>query len=164
MWCVLQVKSGEEMKIKSRLNDMGFPAEVPRENRLQRQGGGWTTKEYTLFPSYVFVELIYTAENYYKIKEIPSVIRFLGSGLSPDTLTFLEIEWLKILSADGSVIEPTKVRITEDGKAEVLDGVLASFKNKIQKIDKHKRKATFEITICNHPKEIELSIIPEDEI
>ena len=164
MWCVLQVKTGEETKVKSRLSEMGFPAAVPRENRLQRQGGGWTRKEYTLFPSYVFVELTYTAENYYKIKEIPSVIRFLGSSLCPDSLSFLEVEWLKILASNGDAIEPTKVRIAEDGKAEILEGALSSFKNKIQKIDKHKRRATFEITICNVPKEIELSIIPEDEI
>ncbi len=162
MWCVLQVKTGDEMNVKKRLNEMGFVAAVPRENRMQRKGGGWTTKEYTLFPSYVFIELAYTAENYYRIKEIPAVIRFLGSGLHPDTLSYLEAEWIKILTFGGNAIEPTKVRISEDGKTEVTDGVLTAFKNRIKKVDKHKRKATFEITVCGEVKEIELSIDIED--
>ena len=162
MWCVLQVKTGDEMKVKNRLSDMGFVAAVPRENRMQRKGGEWTTKECTLFPSYVFIELAYTAENYYRIKELPAVIRFLGGGLRPDTLTYLEAEWIKILTFGGNPIEPTKVRISEDGKTEVADGVLTAFKNRIKKVDKHKRKATFEITVCGEVKELELSIDIED--
>lgn len=137
---------------------MNITALVPRENRALRKGGNWNYKEYTLFSSYVFLELDYTADNYYKIKDIPSVIKFLGSGLNPSTLSYLEAEWVKELSFGGLPIEATRVRIIEDGTVELVDGVLLAFKNRILKIDKHKHKATFEITICGETKEITLSI------
>lgn len=162
MWCVLQVKTGEEVAVKDRLKEMGYIALVPRENRVQRKGGGWMTKEYVLFPSYVFTELNYTAENYYRICELPAVIRFLGGGFHPDTLSYLEVEWIKLLANGGQPIEPTKVRLSEDNKVFATDGVLTAFKNRIKKVDKHKRKATFEITVCGELKELELSIDIED--
>lgn len=162
MWCVLQVRTGEEVAVKDRLKEMGFIALVPRENRVQRKGGGWTTKEYVLFPSYVFTELNYTAENYYRIRELPAVIRFLGGGIRPNTLSYLEIEWIKLLANGGEPIEPTKVRLSADNKVFAADGVLTAFKNRIKKVDKHKRKATFEITVCGELKELELSIDIED--
>ena len=44
------------------------------------------------------------------------------------------------------------------GKDTVLKGVLEKFENRITKYDKRSRKATFEITICNEKKEVQLSI------
>lgn len=158
MWYVLQVKTGEELKVRDRLHTMNFTSHVPRENRMLRKGGGWAAKEYTLFPSYVFVELAYTAENYYKIKDIPWVIKFLGYGANPSCLSYLEAEWIKALSFGGLPIEATKVRIAEDGKAELVEGILLNFSNRLLTIDKHKHRATFEITVCGEPKKIELSI------
>lgn len=158
MWCVLQVKTGKEMAVKDQLKEMGFIALVPCENRVQRKDGGWTTKEYVLFPSYVFIELAYTAENYYRIKERPAVIRFLGGGFHPDTLSYLEVEWIKLLANGGQPIAPARVRLLEDGKIFAADGVLAAFKHRIKKVDRHKRKAIFEITICGEIRELALSI------
>lgn len=158
MWCVLQVKTGKELVVKDRLKEIGYIALVPRENRVQRKDGGWTTKEYVLFPSYVFIELAYTAENYYRIKEIPTVIRFLGGGFYPDTLSYLEVEWIKLLANGGQPIAPTKVRLSADGEIFAVDGVLAAFKGRIKKVDRHKRKATFEITVCGEMRELALSI------
>ena len=158
MWCVLQVKTGEEMAVKTKLEEFGFIGIVPRENRLQRKGGGWTKKEYPLFPSYVFTELNYTAENYYKIKDLPAVIQFLGGGFHPDTLSFLEVEWIKILGNNGMPIEPTKMRLNSEGKLEAVDGVLLAFLNRIKTVDRHRKKAVFEITLCGGLKEVTLSV------
>ena len=61
-------------------------------------------------------------------------------------------------------IEPTVVRALGDGNYEVVKGVLEKFENRIIKYDKWSRKATFEITICNEKKEVQLSIrLEEDE-
>ncbi|MDE6456960.1 MAG: hypothetical protein K2L38_13915, partial [Dysosmobacter sp.] len=65
MWYVLQVSTGKEMAVRGTLTNNRVLAYVPRENRLIRKGGGWSQKEYTLFPGYVFLNLDYTAENYY---------------------------------------------------------------------------------------------------
>lgn len=160
MWYVLQVKSGEELNMMQSLRDMGYGAMVPRENRLQRKGGGWITKEFVLFPCYVFVNLLYTAESYYKIKETPSFIQFLGS---PDPLTYLEAEWIRILSFDGKAIPPARARILADGRIELLDDILVALKSEIKTVDKHSKKVVLNLSICNEPKELTLSFVVENE-
>lgn len=54
--------------------------------------------------------------------------------------------------------------VNNDGNYEVVKGVLEKFENRIIKYDKRSRKASFEITICNEKKEVQLSIrLEEDE-
>lgn len=97
MWYVIQVKTGEENGIARKLKNQAIRAEVPIENRPIRSGGAWTKKEYILFPGYVFLDMDFTARNYYRVKEVPGVIRFLGDSKAPSTLSYLEAEWIRIL-------------------------------------------------------------------
>lgn len=160
MWYVLQVSTGQEATVRGELQKMDILALVPMENRLIRKGGGWTHKEYTLFPGYVFVSLEYTAENYYRVKEIPAVIRFLGaSGLAPSQLTYLEAEWIKALAGiDGQPLQPTRVRELPDGSLKIVEGVLSNFATRTIQYDKRSRRAKVEITLCGEPRTIQLSV------
>ena len=159
MWYVLQVSTGKEMAVTSTLSNNRVLAYTPRENRLIRKGGGWSQKEYILFPGYVFLNLDYTAENYYMVKAIPGVIRFLGpDGLHPSTLTYLEAEWIKVLSGGGKPLEPTKVRRQPDGSLKVVGGVLGNFASRAIQYDSHARRAKVELTICGEPKTVQLSV------
>ena len=60
-------------------------------------------------------------------------------------------------------IEPTPVKVQGDGSFKVVKGVLEKLENRVVKYDKRNRKATFEITICNEKKEVQLSIVLEDD-
>lgn len=163
MWYVLQVNTGQERSVQGELQRQGILALVPREARQIRRGGSWTSKEYTLFPGYVFLNLEYTAENYYRVKGIPSVIRFLGpSGLAPSRLTYLEAEWIKVLSAGGAPLEPTRVREQADGSWKIVSGVLANFASRNIRYDKRSRRASVELTVCGEPKTIRLSVVEEE--
>ena len=42
-WYVLQVSTGQETAVREALEGLGVRAAVPREERLIRSGGGWTT-------------------------------------------------------------------------------------------------------------------------
>lgn len=164
MWYVIQVMTGKENDIAGKLNEQGIKALVPKENRLIRSGGSWTQREYILFTGYVFLNMNYNADNYYKAKGIPGVIQFLGDSRNPSRLSYLEAEWITLLTgADNAPIEPTTVRIQEDGTFKIVKGVLEKLENRIVKYDKRNRKATFEITICNEKKEVQLSIMLEDD-
>lgn len=159
MWYVLQVNTGRETGVRDVLHGMNMLALVPKENRMVRKGGGWTFREYTLFPGYVFVNLEYTAENYYRVKDVPHVQRFLGpSGLAPSTLTHLEAEWIKILAGGGEPLEPTKVREMPDGSVKIVGGVLANFATRAIHYDKHARRAKVDLTLCGQPKTVQLSV------
>ncbi len=159
MWYVIQVKTGDEAAVMKKLKENNILALVPIENRPVRKSGTWSYQEYVLFPSYVFLNIDFTAENYYKVKNIPNVIRFLGCGSQPSALTYLEAEWIKTLTGvNGTPIEPTKVKEDEKGNIQIVDGILMGFANKAIKYNKHSRKATFEITICNEVKTVSLGI------
>lgn len=158
MWYVIQVKTGGETAIADKVQGQGIYAAVPRENRPIRSGGTWTEREYVLFPGYVFLDMDYNARNYYRIKQIPGVIRFLGGGKCPSRLTYLEAEWIRLLAGNGKPLEPTLVKEEEDGSLTVVRGVLESFVNRIIKWDKRSRKAIFEITICGEIKQVQLGI------
>lgn len=164
MWYVIQVMTGKEDDIAGKLKEQGIRALIPKENRLIRSGGSWIQREYILFTGYVFLNMNYNADNYYKVKGIPGVIKFLGDSRNPSRLSHLEAEWIILLTGANNVpIEPTTVRILEDGTFKVVKGVLEKFENRIVKYDKRNRKATFEITICNEKKEVQLSIALEND-
>lgn len=159
MWYVIQVKTGNEVAVMGKLKENNILALVPIESRPIRKGGVWNRQEYVLFPSYVFLNIDFTAENYYKVKNIPNVIRFLGCGSQPSPLSYLEAEWIKTLTGlNGTPLEPTKVKEDENGNVQIVEGVLAGFANKAIKYNKHSHRATFEITICNEVKTVQLGI------
>lgn len=164
MWYVIQVMTGKESDIAAELKEKGIKALVPKENRLIRSGGSWAEKEYILFAGYVFLDISYNADRYYQVKGIPGVIRFLGESRNPSKLSHLEAEWINLLTGDNNApIEPTIVRVLEDGRMKVVKGVLESFENRVIKYDKRSRRATIEITVCNEKKEVQLSIRLEDD-
>ena len=67
MWYVIQVMTGKEDDIAGKLKEQGIRALVPKENRLIRSGGSWSQREYILFAGYVFLNMNYNADNYYKV-------------------------------------------------------------------------------------------------
>ena len=84
LWYVVQVRTGEERDIAAKLTDMGFQTLAPVENRPVRSGGAWGTKEYVLFPGYVFLQMDYNAGNYYRLKAVPGIVKLLpGSRMDP---------------------------------------------------------------------------------
>ena len=75
-----------------------------------------------------FLALEYSAENYYRVKAIPHVLRFLGpNGLSPSYLTHLEVEWLRLLDNGGELLKPSRVEELPEGGVRIVEGVLRHF-------------------------------------
>lgn len=164
MWYVIQVMTGSEDVVAGKLKEQGIKALIPKENRAIRSGGTWKRKEYILFSGYVFLDMSYNAENYYKVKNLPGVIHFLGDSRNPSRLSWLEAEWIMLLTGkDNTPVEPTVVREEADGSLTIVKGVLKNFENRIIRYDRRNRKAVFEITICNEKKEVQLSIEPEED-
>ena len=157
-WYVLQVTTGQETEVRDALQALGVRAAVPREERAIRSGGGGTTKIYTLLPGYVFLALEYSAENYYRVKGIPHVLRFLGSsGLSPSYLTHLEVEWLRLLDNGGELLKPSRVEELPEGGVRIVEGVLRHFPASRIDYDKRARRAKVEISLCGETKTLTLS-------
>lgn len=89
-WYAIQVTAGRETEIRDALERAGIRACAPQELRLNRRGGKWAQKLYTLFPSYVFLRAHYDADAYYKIKGIGGVLHFVGPEGRPEPLSALK--------------------------------------------------------------------------
>ena len=160
MWYVIQAGTGKEEEIARELRKQGIQALVPVEDRPIHSKGIWTRKRYVIFSGYVFVNMTWRAENYYRVKKIPGVIRFLGDSRAPSTLSHLEAEWIRLMAGNGP-LEPAKVRFQEDGKAVVLSGILTKLENRIIRWDRRSRRAVIEITLCGEKKEVQVGIEPD---
>ena len=169
-WYVLQVSSGQEKAVRDAMHEKRIPALVPSENRRVRKGGEWTQKEYILFPGYVFLRLDYTSETYYRVRSIPHAGRLLGPpGDPPVPLSYLEAEWIGLLSGGGKPLEPAKAAKLPDGSLQIESGVPKSFPAHAVSYDTRARRVKLELTICGEPKTITLSFIltdrnPEDQV
>ncbi len=162
MWYVIQVVTGKETEVAEGLRKQGTRALVPRESRPVRSGGAWTRKEYVLFSGYVFLDIVYDADTYYRVRRLPGVIRFLGDG-PPSRLSHLEAEWIMLLAGrDNEPVQPTVVRADGGGGLKVVSGVLERLGSRVVRYDRRGRRATLEVTVCGEKKEIQLGIELED--
>lgn len=154
---VLHVQSTKEADILKYLLNKGFKAYVPREIKLERKGGIWHPRERIIITGYVFVEVELTVPNYYEIKTIPGVIRFLGTD-GPDALKESEEKYIRWLANEGEVLTPSDIHLTEGKVVTVISGSLKGHEGRIISIDKRQKRATVGIELMGQWKEIDLSI------
>ncbi len=152
---VLQVLSGKEDDVKKRLEQLGFKVIVPKSFRYKRIKSKWTESVDVIFKGYVFVDMTYSAENYYKVTKIDGVIKLLRSDTKVLALSYIEEEWIKLLSR--LVGEPVQVEIVDE-KATIKSGVLKDFNSNILKLDKHKKSAYFELDLLGESHKIVMGI------
>lgn len=142
---VLQVVTGKELQVKKRLEELGIIAYVPEVFRWKRKAAEWTRDLTIPFKSYVFVEMTWSARNYFLVTQIENVIRLLCNDANGIHLSWMEAEWIRILS-DDAFREPAEVKIEESGMVVITESLLY-LQSKITKVDKHKRSATIELSI-----------------
>ena len=152
-WYVLYVMTGKELEIAATLNKLHLHALVPTMTKIIRSGGNWNEKEAVIFDSYVFLECDFNAKTWYKVANIPGVIRWLGDKKDPSTLTYLEAEWIRLLG--GKAIEPAEISVV-DGTYEISSGVLKMFKHHVKSFKKRQKTVTVSIPICGEVKDITL--------
>lgn len=153
-WYVLQVLTGSERDVQKELQRRGIAAIVPIENRVIRTKGKWKTKEYIIFPGYIFINMQYTWSQYYIMSGIRQIVRILGGGECPEPLSDDEAE---LIVANSELFrEPSVVRCS-NGDFEVISGVLRELQDKIKRVDLRSRRATVHMNIAGTMTEFKLS-------
>lgn len=137
-WYVLHVATGREQEIERRLRRIGIDAIVPTETLLLRKGGRWNEKESLLFPGYVFVQVLFDPDIYYRITDIPGVIRFLPG---PQAEKLSDDEAAHIAYLGSAVLAPSLVDFSGGGPV-ILKGVLKSLERYIVRFNRRQRRAT----------------------
>lgn len=151
---VLHVRTGKETDIRGALRDDGYESLLPVEERLERRCGQWRRVRRTLIPGYVFLDMAgeLSISDYYHIRNIPHVLKFLGGG-RPQHLPPDEAEYILTLHNGGEPLQPSV--ITPSG----ITGPLGQPGVQIVKIDRRQLRAKAVFDILGKPTEITLSIL-----
>ena len=159
-WFAVFVITGKEDKVKQALElrfDNNLRFLVPKRRLRERKCGVWTETIKVLFPGYVLINGVVTAETYYDLKQVPSLIKLLRSGNDILDVDLYEMEILSRLICNGEIIGYSEI-LYEDDKVKVLDGPLASLEGCIISINKRKGRAKIQISFMGELRTMDLGI------
>jgi transcriptional antiterminator NusG len=166
-WYIVQVVSGNELKIKEEIersvfeNGLGdFFGEIiiPNAKRINaaQSSNDDGESDINLFPGYILVLIDPTVEIMHLIKSVNRVVRFLGDASSPAMLEDAEVD--RIFSQiRGEVSVSVKDIIFEIGReVEIASGPFMGFSGLIQSIDDLKSKLTVVVSIFGRATPVEI--------
>ena len=150
MWFVIQVKSGTEREMLlqyQRIIPESILKEcfVPEFECMKRYEGAWHKERRLLFPGYIFVCTKDPTALYRSLKSVIGLSRILDMGGELIPLTKEEVAMMKLLDHDR-VLRMSRGYI-KDKKVHISEGPLKNYEAYIRKIDRHKRKAWFEVEL-----------------
>lgn len=165
-WYVVQTYSGLEENVKNNLlkraesmnmQDVIFNVLVPELTEYEKKKNG-DVKEIKVHPysSYVFVEMIYTPESWFMIRNTPMVTGFLGSsGGGAKPVPLQEEEIAPILKMCGiSRVKEFNGKVGD--KAKIIAGNWVDTEGVISAIDMTKGTVTIEIELLGRKNEFEV--------
>lgn len=130
MMYVISVMGGKEFELRRKLNQIsGIEAVLPTNMVDIRRGGMWHPEEKILIPGYIFIRCRYSTNMYYKIKNLPGVISWLGHG-KPEALTEDDEKFVDFFGNGGKPIP-----ILTFDSPFVRKAI-------IKRVDKHRRRIT----------------------
>lgn len=159
-WHGLFVVTGEEEKVKERVKyrlQDDFTVVVPKRKLKIRKGGIWRVESRVLFPGYVLVNGIITTDIYYRLKNIPNVLRLLMTGNTVASIDRSEMTVLSKLISNNEEIGFSNV-LVENGRVQVVDGPLFSLEGIILSIDHRKERAKVRLTFLGEERTADLGI------
>lgn len=159
-WYALFVITGEEDNVKERFKfrfQDRIRAVVPKRKLRERKGSIWSDCTRIMFPGYVLLNGELGIEEYYKLKDIPGIVRLLRGGFDPLKIDCHEIEILSKLASNDDIIDFSDVLI-ENGRVVVVNGPLLSMEGYIISINTRKGRAKVMLNFLGEERIIELGV------
>ena len=149
MWCVIQVLTGKEEKIRhacekyidGNILDETF---IPFRKCRRKRNGVWKDEKTVLFPGYVFLITEHPDELYDQLRRVEGMTKLLRDEHTVQQLTENEEELLKNLGGENHIVEMSYGYI-EGQKVNITEGPLKGLEGQISKIDRHKRQCIVEV-------------------
>lgn len=162
MWYAVQVRTGEEEKIKlicNKLisNDVLEECFIPHYEKKIKYMGKWHIATEILFPGYIFMVSDCINDLLLSVKKIPKLIKILGDGNGIVPLYGKEVEFLMKFGKKDHLIKISYGYI-ENNRIVITDGPMKDYEGTIKKIDRHKRKAIIEIEFLGRTMEVSVGM------
>ena len=162
-WYAIHTYSGYEEKvadnIKQRIATMDladkiFDIVVPKEKQIEIKNGKRRVVEKKIFQGYVLVQMIWTDDSWYAVRNTPNVTGFVGSGDEPTTVSDEEMRAIK---KRMGVEEPKhKINFSVGEVVGIIDGPFKGFDGNISEIDEQKGKIKVLVDIFGRETPVEL--------
>ena len=149
MWCAVHVGDGEEARMEAFVTGL-LPESLNARcfhltrSRRKKYGGRWQTVREKLLPGYVFIDTDKPEEIYRKLRKAPRPRLLFSREGSISTLETQEADFMRKSVNESGEIGVSRVRVREDGTVTILSGPLLQVKEKVKKVDLHKRIAEVE--------------------
>jgi transcriptional antiterminator NusG len=167
-WYVVRAVSGKEKKVKqyleAEINRLGIAhllpqVLIPMEKYLQMKDGKKIAKERNFYPGYVLIEASMDAELQHIIKNINSVIGFLGDK-SGTPVPMRQAEVNRILGKVdemASQSEVININYKVGEQVKVMDGPFQGFSGVIEEVNDEKKKLKVMVKIFGRRTPLELN-------
>lgn len=183
-WYVIHTYSGHERKVKDnleqRIKAMGMSEDIlqiliPTQEVAEIKNGKKRVYMKAFFPGYILVqtamELHSESPNErgqkigHTIREIPGVMGFVGSGMTPTPLDEEEVQnILQVSKGEEQQKTAPVITFVVGDKMKVIDGHFTGFPGEVSKIDQEKQKLTVMISIFGRSTPVELEFFQVEKI
>lgn len=167
-WYAVQTYSGHENKVQKliqrKIEEEPGDLEdkeikdvlVPTQEVLEIRNGKRVTVTKRLYPGYVLVSMAMNERTLHAVNNIQGVIKFVGSGKSPQPLRDDEIN--KILGVETPEEESAREEIPfhRGQVVEITQGPFTDFSGTVQEIYADKGKVKVEVSLFGRPTSVEL--------
>lgn len=166
-WYVIHTYSGYENKVAAdlmttaenrNLRDMIIDVKVPTEIVTETVGDKTKEVELKVYPSYVFVKMIYTDETWYVVRNIRGCTGFVGPGSKPVPLTDAEVYRM------GVETRSVKVSYSVGDSVRIIDGPLEDFVGVVEELDTDKNYVRVVVSMFGRETPVELELAQAEPI
>lgn len=144
-WYIIFTISNHEKSINNNLKKRGINTFLPLRKEVRQWSDRKKKVEVPCFPNYLFVNL--SANERYKILEVPGVVRFLDSNQNPTTISEEEIDFIRKVS-QGEGFNLTLEEFNEGDSVIITSGPLQNLRGTLVNI-KGKERLLVEIRSIN---------------
>ena len=160
-WQAVFVLTGHEDNIKEKieyaLQDTTLKAVVPKRCIMERKDGRWHEKIKPLFPGYILLQGAIATPEYYLLKSVPGIIRFLKDNKDFYTICPEEIEVINHLMCNGDLIG-ISTAYQQDDKIIIVEGPLLGKEGLIIAVDQRKGRARVKLSLLGDERTVDLSL------
>jgi len=166
-WYAVQSYSGHENKVQRLIQRRIDEQEddeieirevlVPTQDVVEIRNGKRVTVTRRLYPGYVLVDMDLNERTMHDINNIQGVIKFVGSGKTPQPLREEEINKIlgvEIASAKDGTQEEIPFHVGQ--VIEVVQGPFSDFSGTVQEVYSEKGKVKVEVSLFGRPTSVEL--------
>ena len=165
-WFVVHCYSGSEQKVQhnlqQRVESMGmqgniYQVVVPTVEEIEIKDGERKTVERCLYPGYILVQMIFTEDAWYMVRNTPGVTGFVGTGHKPIPLRREQVKSILHRMEEEAPRLRTTFQVNE--KVRIVEGPFVDFIGMVQDIDEARAKLHVLVSFFGRETPVELDFL-----